>query len=467
MKKYLYLIKNMGLLTISNFTTKFLSFFLVPLYTAVLSTSEYGTYDLFNTTISLLIPLLTIDIQEAVLRFSMDDDAQLESIWKIGFRYTFISCWIVLVGLVLNRIFIFYEVITDYEIEFLLLYSVTAFSGLLLYFTRGTGKFVYLSISGVLSSVIMIICNIVFLLWFKFGIHGYFWATIIGVGVQCIYLSSKLNLSVNCKFNSDEINLHNRMIEYSKPMVSNAISWWINTASDRYVVTWFCGIAVNGIYSVSYKIPSILSVLQGIFSQAWTLSATKEFDREDKKGFFINVYNTYNFFLIFACSVLLIFDKPLSKLLFADEFYQAWKCASFLLLSTIFSGLATFLGGILSALKKSNLFARVSIITAIVNTLLNIILVFFIGPIGAAISTLVAYCLMWALRLVQVKKFLNLKVNYFRDFLAYIILIIQALNLFVIHNNLFLISSHIIFLIVIVIMYKNVVVNIFYRIRKN
>ena len=65
MGRYKYLLKNIGLLTLSSFTTKLLSFFLVPLYTNVLSTTEYGTYDMFNTTIGVLLPILTLNIQES------------------------------------------------------------------------------------------------------------------------------------------------------------------------------------------------------------------------------------------------------------------------------------------------------------------------------------------------------------------------------------------------------------------
>lgn len=211
----------------------------------------------------------------------------------------------------------------------------------------------------------------------------------------------------------DDATLRKEMTSYSKPMVANAVSWWVNNASDRYVVTWLCGVAINGIYSVSYKIPSIMSILQSIFSQAWTLSATKEFDKEDKDGFFINIYNAYNFLLVIACSLLTFMDKPLAKMLFAKDFYSAWKYAPFLMISTVFSGMAAFLGGILSALKKSSLFAKSSVITAVVNTILNIVLVIFIGPLGAAISTAFAYFLMWLIRLKQVKQCIDLRVSIF------------------------------------------------------
>lgn len=67
-----YLAKNTGYLAIGQFGTKLLSFFLVPLYTYVLTTEEYGTYDLLNTTTSLLIPILSLNICDASLRFPLN-----------------------------------------------------------------------------------------------------------------------------------------------------------------------------------------------------------------------------------------------------------------------------------------------------------------------------------------------------------------------------------------------------------
>ena len=54
---YRYLLSNIGLLSLSSFATKILVFLLVPLYTSILTTNEYGTYDLFNTTVSVLLPI--------------------------------------------------------------------------------------------------------------------------------------------------------------------------------------------------------------------------------------------------------------------------------------------------------------------------------------------------------------------------------------------------------------------------
>ena len=70
--KYRDLSKNTILFTINSFGSKIISFLLVPLYTYVLSTSDYGTADLVTSTVSLLVPVLTLNVQDAVLRFSLE-----------------------------------------------------------------------------------------------------------------------------------------------------------------------------------------------------------------------------------------------------------------------------------------------------------------------------------------------------------------------------------------------------------
>ena len=86
MKGKKYLAKNIVLLTISQFGSKLLSFFLVPLYTSVLSTGEYGTYDLFNTTILLVVPVLTFNIADATLRFPLDSK-EYTSIFSVSLKH--------------------------------------------------------------------------------------------------------------------------------------------------------------------------------------------------------------------------------------------------------------------------------------------------------------------------------------------------------------------------------------------
>ena len=80
MKKYSYLLKNIGLLALSSFGTKVLSFLLIPLYTSVLSTSDVGIYDNYTTTVTLMLSVLTMNVSEAVMRFTLDPKKEKSSV---------------------------------------------------------------------------------------------------------------------------------------------------------------------------------------------------------------------------------------------------------------------------------------------------------------------------------------------------------------------------------------------------
>ena len=85
-EKYKYLWKNTLIFAISSFSTKFLSFLLVPLYTSFLSTAEYGKIDLITTTSTLLVYVLTINIADSVLRFTIENVKESEKILAVGLK---------------------------------------------------------------------------------------------------------------------------------------------------------------------------------------------------------------------------------------------------------------------------------------------------------------------------------------------------------------------------------------------
>ena len=423
---YRYLFNNIGLLTLSNFATKFLSFFLVPLYTNVLTTTEYGTYDLFNATIGVLLPVLTLNIQESVLRFALDKKTNREAIVTISAKYLLISNFLVIIGLIFNRITNLNAMIAEYGIYFFLMFFVQSLVGVITCYIRGVDRVADLSVSSVITSIVTISCNIIFLVVFKWGLPGYFLANIIGPLVQCIYLmvrSSFLNEIRFEQFTTEE----EAMTNYSKPLIANSIAWWVNNVSDRYVIVFFCSLAENGVYSVAGKIPSILNIFQTVFNQAWTLSAVKDFDSEDKNGFFTNTYKAYNCMMVIICSSIIVADNVLAKFLYAKDFYVAWKYVPWLTVAILFGALSGYLGGFFSAVKDSKLFATSTIMGAIINLFLNFVFTPVYGAMGAAIATAISYIVVWAFRYVQSRKYIRLKINLTRDIIAYILLIVQSL----------------------------------------
>lgn len=466
-------------LTVGQFGTKLLSFFLVPLYTSVLTSAEYGTYDLYSATVSLFVPLLTLNISDATTIFLLDKANSKQGIVSISLRYYFFSLVVFGAAVLLNVVFKFFPLFNEYPLFLFLMFAVNGLSNLLLCYARGLDRIKDVSVSGVLCSGVMILLNLIFLLPLHLGLKGYYLATIGGAFVQIVYLcvstrifrfiAFKRNYPVEEDFSNDKnevINaleitsadkvvptgshpsaesagnfsssvstvlttqsaksLKKSMLGYSGPMMLNTISWWINSVSDRYMVTAFCGVVANGIYSVAYKIPSILTMFQSIFSQAWTLSAVQDFDSEDKSGFFSKIYSLYNVCMVLLCSVLILSDRLIARILYAKDFYEAWRFVPFLLVSVVFGSLSGYLGGIFAAVKDSKSFASSTVAGAVLNIILNFILIKICGALGAAAATMASYVLVWAMRLCKAKKIMSLKVSLARDCVSYALLAFQC-----------------------------------------
>ena len=448
---YKYLLKNIGILTLSSFATKILSFLLVPLYTSVLSTEEYGIFDLFNVTVAVLIPILTLNIQDAVLRFLLDKKANKETIVTISIKYLILSNIIIIIVLVVNFFLNISSILKEYSLVFLLMFFVQSFLGILLNYAKGIDRIKDISISSVITSIVTISLNIVFLVVIKLGIKGYFYANIIGPFVQVIYLIIKTDFFKKIK-KTKFLNEEKEMKTYSKPLIANSIAWWINSVSDRYIISYFCGINANGIYAIAGKIPSLLNIFQSIFNQAWTLSVVKDYDPKDENGFFSNTYKIYNSMMVILCTIIIFADKIISYFLYANEFYNAWKYVPWLTIAIVFGGLSGYLGGFFAAVKDSEVFAKTTVIGASINIIFNIIFTPIYGAIGAAIATAISYFITWIWRLCYSKKYIRLKINIVKDLTAYFLLIIQSIVTMIFVNiNLYIISG--IILLVIVLLY--------------
>ena len=91
MKKDLF--KNTIIIAIGKFSTQVISYLLLPLYTTILTTSEYGTYDLLVTICIFVIPLITIMMEESMFRFLIDEEEDVgkQKVMSTACLYALIS----------------------------------------------------------------------------------------------------------------------------------------------------------------------------------------------------------------------------------------------------------------------------------------------------------------------------------------------------------------------------------------
>ena len=453
-RKYGYLLKNIGLMTISNFSSKILSLLLIPLYTRALSAAEYGIYDICSTTCFLLVPILSVCVADAILRFSLEKKDEMSSIFSVAIKFYIRACLIIIILVALNNFFGAVEIFKEYSLYFVLYFAFSLLSDIMTQFSRGTEQVLDAAIAGIFGSITLLTSNVLLLVIFPLGIEGYFISYCLSFFVVAAYLFVKLRAWKYFVFIKQDIVVKKEMITYSAPLVINQIGWWINNVSDRYIVTMVCGTTANGIYSVAYKLPSILTMFQTIFNQAWTISAVKEFD-EDNSKFYCNIYDLYNCGMVIVCSGLIVIDKLLAKVLFGNEFYEAWRYAPFLIISAVFVSLAGVFEGIINAAKKSKIIAQTTAIGAIVNLVLNIVLVYRIGPLGAAIATMISYFLVWFTRLMRIRNIVCFSIKLRQHMVSYGLLVLQSVVLLCKTNEILLCLIETILFMTIILIYSN------------
>lgn len=421
--RYKYLIKNTGILTISSFSTKILTFLMVPLYTSVLTTEEYGTYDLAVSTVSLLIPILSVNIVDGVMRYSMDSRYDRADIFSIGLRRISVAAFIFAAILAANSVLHITNVFAGEELLILLYFISTLFYSLLTQFAKGCEAVKQMAVAGIISTICLVGTNILLLLVFKLGVTGFFIASCASQLIPAIYLAVRLeiwsytHLKINKKVQAE-------VLKYSAPLVLTAVSWWINSASDKYVVSFLIGVSANGILSVAYKIPTILNTIQQLFLQAWQISAVKEYNA-DSKVFYQETFQILDALMSLLALGLILTTRILAHVLYAKDFFVAWKYVPFLLISSVINTASGYLGAILSAKKDSKTMGESAVISAIANTVMNIVFVKCFGVQGATIATALSSFLIFAIRANHTQDVLSKK-SIFTSFFVWLMLCVSA-----------------------------------------
>lgn len=423
--RYKKLGKNTTLMIIGNFASKLLTFFFVPLYTYCLSTNEYGTADLMTTTISLMVPFLTLTVAEGILRMTLDKDIDNHQIFSIAVYVSFVGFIILLVASPLLSRWIPFSA---YYLFFLLYYFFYVAQLIAQQFTKGLEHIGVFVTSGIIATVVTCGLNVLLLVIFRTGIIGYLISLIAGYAISFFYIVYKEKLweyLIRVRYIKKEIVL--LILVYCLPLIPNSVSWWISDTSDKYILTFFWGVSVTGVYSVAYKIPSIISMLSGILTSAWQISAVEDFGSKESVDFFSDVYNKYAAVYVVASSGIVLFIKILARILFSGEFYLAWQYSSILVLASVFQSMSAFLGIIYAAAKKTKTIFYTTVLGAIGNIALNFALIPIIGATGAAIATLISYILVWVSRIIDAKKIIPIKINLKRELFSYAIIIGQIL----------------------------------------
>ncbi len=425
MNQYKKLAANSTIMAIGTFSSKVLVFLLLPLYSSVMSTAEYGVADIVAQSANLLYPLVTMGICNSVFRFSYGNKKDEKAVFTTGVLTLLFG--IVIYLLLVLCVLRFISVLSEYLLLLGLYVFMFGMNQVCSQYIRGKGLVRVYAFKGIVCTAATLVFNILLLLVFRLGIVGYLLANILADYVTVIYMFARCRLINDFEVGMLRKELIRDMLNYARPLIPSTIFWWITNISDRYLVLYMIDEAAEGVYAMSYKIPNLMVTLTGIFNDAWQMSLIEESKSGHMGKFFSKVFESFKSIMFVAASFLILFVKVITKILIRNDFYESWKYMPYLIIATACSGIVTFVAVIYVVKKETKNSLICAATSALTNIVLNLILIKPFGVFGAAIATMISYIVTYFLTTYLSLKYVRYKTYIGTTMLNLALLTVQSL----------------------------------------
>ena len=401
------LAKNTAILTVGKICTQCVSFFLLPLYTALLDPADYGIVDLFSTYATLLLPLFNWQLDMGLFRFMLDvrnNDSKQKLIISTITNFNHLQSIAFVIAFSILQFFF----TSNYKIFLALEVILNIYNATFMQVARGRGRNDIYSVASFLSASLSVGFNVLFIAVLKMNALGMFYGLIAAKLITNIYLFFALRYWTLYKIGLFDRKQFRSISRYSFPLIPNQLAWWIVGASDRIIISNILGVALNGIYSVANKFSSMYINFYNIFNLAWTESCSVHINDEDADKYLSDVITTM-FSLFSAVCIGIAACMPFVFPLLINESYQeAYPQIPILLAAVLCQSVIGLVSVVYTAKKLSTILAKTSFWIAAINLGTNLALIRFIGLYAASVSTLVAYCVMMIYRCMDVQKYIKI-----------------------------------------------------------
>lgn len=397
------------ILSIGTILSKLMTYVvLTPLYTHCLDKAEFSAVEIVVQTANMLMPLVSLCINQAVLRFGMDGETDRGSVLTGGLLINLLGFAAFLLFYPLIRM------IPTFGEHALLIYLFVFCANthyLFAYCIKSMHRATLFTICVIIGTAITVVLDVLFLAVWDMGIVGYVLAIALSDFICSIILIISGKLYKLIHFDKLKKSVTNGMLRYSIPLIPNTALWWITDYSDRIMVKEIVSAEANGLYSLAYRLPNMLIMVCGIFMDAWQMSVLSEKSRLERQKFFTNVFSMYQSIIFVGASALIVCAKLITRILASQEFYESWQFIPTLVIATAMSCFVTFLGTIYVVEKKSKSSLTTSIAGTVFNVAANLLLIPRMGAHGAALATALSYGLVVLLRAFHTRQFIPIGWN--------------------------------------------------------
>ncbi|MCR5141997.1 MAG: lipopolysaccharide biosynthesis protein [Ruminococcus sp.] len=452
---YKKLVSNTIIFALGSFSSKVLVLFLVPIYTNYLTTEQLGQTDLVVQVANWLIPIFSLTVYEAMIRFGLDKATDKRQVFSIGNLVVFSGLAAMCLIMPLVKLT---GILDKYIGEYTLLLCIYVCTASLRWvyssFVRSLEMVRLFALDGLLATFMTLLWTALLIIGFKMDVKGYILAIILSDLCSFLFLTFAARLWRYIEFKRVDRELLNSILRYSIPMIPAQVLWLLTNTCDSFMSASYLGKGSTGILSAAYKIPNIVSSIYLMFGQAWNMSAITENDSEDRSEFYQNVFDANQTLMYCLAGGCLIFVRLITKLWIGADFQDAKLYSPILIYSMIYICFTTFLGSVYVATKKTKKTMYTSLLAGIINIGINIIFLKRFGLYATAVSTVCGYGAVFIVRAIDAKKLVGFRFNKVIFFGSNIVLVLMVLANYISRTGLRYITLFGLYLVLILINYK-------------
>jgi len=406
---------------------KFLFVILVPILTYFMTKEEIGKYDLILTTVTFLCPLLSLYIEQSVLRWLLDNKCnQIQQVITTSLVTIFIN---IIIFSAIYWVLCSY-VKFDYQIHIYFFIICNVFFPFCQCILRGLKKNSFYVFINILNAFLFVSFSILFLVFFNLKVEGVLLAQILSITISVIVFAIKVNVFSFLSLKVIDKSLNRSLIKYSFPLLPNFLSWWGMSSINKYIILFFLGVSANGLFAISQRIASLLIIINSCFYLAWVEDSIIKFQTQEKDEYFSSTFDKYS--TIFLSSVIIITSlvKRFVRLFLDSSFHEVWKIIPILLLGVAFSSFSGFVGTVYICNKNTLRLFFTTSYGVIATVGIGSLIIHWYGIMGIAIAEMFGYVFVFYLRIIKTKNDIKWRINYIKMLLLLSVFSIYYLLLF-------------------------------------
>ncbi|WMJ21952.1 polysaccharide biosynthesis C-terminal domain-containing protein [Paludicola sp. MB14-C6] len=397
--------------------TKIISFFLLPIYTNFIETADMSYYDNSFNYLSILIPVISLEIWSGIMRYMYDMNDQKQKMKPIVNGLCIFSISAILYSI------IFIVIAFSVNIAFLpwiFLYGfLTMLHSIYSYIARGLGLNKTYAISGIIGSLVGSISNIILILGFRLTLLSLYISIVLGITVQLIIMESKVHLLTRFKREYIDKQMIKSMIRFSLPLCINSACYWFLSSYNRIAIENIMGADANGLYGVAIRLSAVLTLVSSCFSMAWQELAFSKGNKNDNSQFYTTATNYYIQLLMLGILIFMPVIQVIFPYFIGPNYHEAFAYIPLYLLATAASIISGFFGSIYAAEKKTGIIFFSTLVAAVINVSILHLLIPSLGLQAANISLLLGFTVNIAIRVVLLKKTAKIKIDFIFLFLSF------------------------------------------------